>query len=51
MTTTQNGITVRYVRSNEVEDIFQVVGNGYNEYVKYPRSSEMTCEDILALYL
>lgn len=49
--TTIKGVTVRFVRQNEVEDIFHVTGNGFNEYVKFPRSSAMTEEDVIQNYI
>lgn len=42
-----SGYSVRFVRQNEVEDIFFVWGNGIREYVKHPRSSHMTETDVL----
>jgi hypothetical protein len=45
--TTKKGVFVRFVRQNEVEDIFHVTGNGYNEYRKFPRTMQMTEDDVL----
>lgn len=47
---TENGITVSYVRSNEVYDIFKVFGNGFDEYHYALRSSMHDAESVLAGY-
>lgn len=46
---TENGITVRYVRSNEAYDIFKVFGNGHDTYVQRPRGTSE--EDVLNDFL
>lgn len=45
---TRNGITVTYVRSNEVNDIFHITGTGYgsNHYESYKRDT-ITKSEIL----
>lgn len=48
---TEKGVTVWYVRTNEVHDVFGVLGNGFDDYLYYPRSSCMTCEEIIVLYV
>lgn len=45
----ENGITVKYVRSNELYDIFQITGTGYglNHFESYTRGTT-TEKDILS---
>ena len=39
---------VKFLRSNEIEDIFSFEENGAIDYVKFPRSMEMTKEEVEA---
>lgn len=58
---TYNGITVKFVRQTEIEDIFFVHGKGivgddmhegiFGTFIKYPRASRMKEEDVLHDYL
>lgn len=43
-------IIVRYIRSNELYDIFHVSKAGFAGYVSFPRSSGHTCESVAAFY-
>lgn len=43
-------VTVRLIRSNEIYDIFFVIGKGHYEYVRYPRSSHMTVAELTTYY-
>lgn len=43
------GFTVKHARQNEVNDIFEVVHDDEkrdDEYLTFPRTMEMTCEDV-----
>jgi hypothetical protein len=43
---------VRKIQQNEVQDIFEVTNKETQEitYDKFPRSMEMTCDDVLEYY-
>jgi hypothetical protein len=44
-------ITVSFVRSNELQDVFFVHTNaGFSDYVTFPRSSCHSCESVAAFY-
>ncbi len=48
---TRNEVTVNYVRSNELYDIFEVIDReGNKDYPRFPRSSHLTVADVLAIY-
>ena len=38
-------MTIKWIRQNEVNDIFEVTENGNVRYVEFPRSMEMTTQD------
>lgn len=46
---TVNGISARYVRSNEAYDIYLITGKGKPYYVNYNRGSGMTEQQIAEL--
>ena len=39
-------VTVKKVRTNEVNDIFETIVNGVVSYVKYPRTMDIKAIDI-----
>lgn len=49
---TENNVQVRYLRSNELYDIFEVIYFGGNIYYpEFPRSSCVSEHDVLYMYL
>jgi hypothetical protein len=50
MLSDNKSIVVDYVRGNEVYDIFLVVVNGVIDYVRYPRSSSVSEQEVFNFY-
>lgn len=47
----RNGIYVRYLRSNELYDIYEVIDrNGAATYPQFPRHSHISESDVLNMY-